>query len=371
MTTVDEFAAGFVEEPGYLDYGRVGPLSRAVLEELQGQSEILSRARFGSLDSLSREAGRMRDAVSTLIGFPADQIVFEPNTTTGLMQVMFGLTGGVLLSAAEFPSMTFSAVRASEALKVVSPLWLETDHGRVTPGQIRDQITSTTAAVAVSLVDPRTGYLADIEGIRQVIGDRLLIVDAIQGLGVVDAPFAVADVVASGGQKWTRAGAGTGFLALSERAIEFLTPVISGHVGTDDPEAWDVVLPPARAASAFSITNPDPIAAARLAAAVEEINSIGVAEIQAAISDRVDEVIDLADEFTIPVSSSRDNSERAGIVILEPQPDRLTVLTAALFNHGVTATTRGGCVRISVHAATNRETLDMFRGALTSYATSL
>ncbi len=39
----------------------------------------------------------------------------------------------------------------------------------------------------VSLVDFRTGYRADLAALRDVIGDRLLIVDAIQGFGAVDA----------------------------------------------------------------------------------------------------------------------------------------------------------------------------------------
>jgi selenocysteine lyase/cysteine desulfurase len=370
MTTLDEFQAGFTEEPGYLDYGRVGPLSAVVQAEVQGQSEILSRARFGSLGLLREEDERMRTAVSAVTGFPADQVVFQPTTGTGLMHAMFGLTGGLLLSAGEFPSMTFAAVRAAEALHVVTPTWLETDHGRVTPGQIREQITSSTAAVAVSLVDSRTGYLADIEGIRQVIGDRILIVDAIQGLGVVDVPFEVADVVVSGGQKWLRAGWGSGFMALSERAIDFLTPVMSGFTGTDEFESWDAVIPPSRSARAFSVSNTDAAAAARLAAALEEVAAVGVATIQDAVSDRVERVIDIADEFTLPVASSRDDSERAGIVVIEPQPEQLTVLSAALFNHGVTATQRGGTVRLCVHAATNDETLDMLRAALTSYATA-
>ena len=97
----------------------------------------------------------------------------------------------------------------------------------------------------MSLVDSRTGYLCDIEGIRQVIGDRLLIVDAIQGFGVVDAPWEVADVVLSGGQKWCRAGWGTGFMALSARPLERLTPVFSGFTGTEEGEPWDEVPPPA------------------------------------------------------------------------------------------------------------------------------
>lgn len=371
MTTIEEFAAGFGEEPGYLDYGRVGPLSRAVRAEALGQYEALATSRFGTIDRMSAENGRVRDAISALTGFSAEQISFQPNASSGLMHSAFGLTGGeVLLSAAEFPSVTYAAVRAAQAMHVVTPVWLETDHGRVTPAQLREQLTDSTAAVMVSLVDSRTGYLADIDGIRQVIGDRLLIVDAIQGFGVSDVPYEVADVVVSGGQKWMRAGWGTGFLALSERAIEHLTPVFSGWVGSGPGERWDEVVDPAKDASAFTVSNADPVAEARFAAALEEVAAVGVAEISTAISDMVERVIDLADEFAVPVASSRNPAERAGIVVLEPLPEQLTVLGAALFNHGVTARMRPTSARLSVHAGTTEETLDMLRAALTSYASA-
>jgi selenocysteine lyase/cysteine desulfurase len=374
MTTAEQFLHGFLEEPGYLDYGRVGPLSSVVVAETLGQTELLSRARFGSLDDLRRQGERMRRAVSAVTGFHTDQIVAQPNTSTGLMHAMFGVTGGVLLSAGDFPSVPFAAVRAAEALHALAPTWLVTDHGRVTPGQIKEQLTPAIVAVAVCLVDSRTGYLADLEGIRQVIGDRLLIVDAIQGFGVVDAPYELADVVASGGQKWTRAGWGTGFLALSDRAAEQLTPVFSGFAGTgsddDDSDPWDEVTPPAPGARAFQITNGDSIAFARFAAALEEIDAVGVPWIAGAIAETVTQVIDLADEFTVPVVSSRDERERAGIIVLEPPAEQLTLLAAALHNHGVTATTRLGTVRLSVHAGTTGETLDMLRAAFTSYSSA-
>jgi selenocysteine lyase/cysteine desulfurase len=370
MASVQQFVDGFLEEPGYLDYGRVGPLSSVVVAETLGQTEVLSRARYGSLGDLLGQNDRARAAVAALTGFRIDQIVSQPNTSTGLMHAMFGLTGGVLLSPGDFPSVPFAAVRAAEALHVVTPIWLDADHGRVTPGQIREQLTADTVAVAICLVDSRTGYLADLEGIRQVIGDRLLIVDAIQGFGVVDAPFELADVVASGGQKWTRAGWGTGFLALSDRAVERLTPVFSGFTGTalEDGDPWDEVIPPQRGAGAFQVSNGDNIASARFAAALEEVDAVGVAAIESAIADVVTEVIDIADEFTVPVVSSRDERERAGIVVLEPPPEQLTLLGAALHNHGLTVTSRLGVVRLSVHAGTSTETLEMLRGAFTSYS---
>ena len=172
----------------------------------------------------------MRAAVAALTGFRADQVVFQPNTSQGLMHAMFGITGGVALSPAEFPSLTFAATRAAQALGVLAAGLAR----RPSPAASRraasaDQdLPASVVAVAVSLVDFRTGYLADLEGIRQVIGDRLLIVDATQGFGVVDAPYQLADVVVAGGQKWPRAGWGTGFLALSDRALDHLTPGLVG-----------------------------------------------------------------------------------------------------------------------------------------------
>lgn len=368
--TIDAYIAGFTEEPGYLDYARVGPLATSVAEESMALIQVLQRGRHGSFDIFGEQDLRVRRAASELTGFPVDRIVFQPNTSQGIMHAMFGLTGSVLLSAGEFPSLPIAAVRAQEALHSVQRVWLETDHGKVTPGQIREQLEASIGAVAVSLVDARTGYLCDIEGIRQVIGDRLLIVDAIQGFGIVDAPWAAADVVLSGGQKWCRAGWGTGIMALSDRALERLTPVFSGFSGTEEPEPWGEVPPPAPDARAYRVSNPDALAEARFATAMEEISATGVGEINAAIAERVSEVIDLADEFAIAVVSSRDEQERAGLVVLEPPAGQVTLLTASLHNHGVTATTRLGQVRLSIHAATGAETIDMLRAAFVSYGTA-
>jgi selenocysteine lyase/cysteine desulfurase len=372
MSALESYQDGFLEEPGFLDYGAYGPLSAAVVAEMEWQRELMSRSRFGSTGALREQEDRARAAVATALRFRTDQVVLQPNTSTGLMHAMFGVTGGVLLSRAEFPSLPFAAVRAEQSLSVTAPIWLETDHGRVTPGQIRDQLTSTTVAVAVSLVDARTGYLADIEGIRQVIGDRLLIVDAIQGFGVVDAPLELADIVAGGGQKWLRAGWGTGYLALSDRAVERLTPVFSGYVGTaeEDLIPWDEVPAPIRGASAFRLTGADPLAAARLSAALEDLHEVGVPAVAEAVADRVTRLIDLADEYALPVVSSRDERERAGLVVVEPEPDHLTLLTASLYNHGVAATVRQGTVRFGIHAGSTDETLSMLRAALTSYASA-
>ncbi|KQP97523.1 MULTISPECIES: aminotransferase class V-fold PLP-dependent enzyme [unclassified Rathayibacter] len=373
MTAHDPALAAYLdtfdEETGYLDFARVGPVSATAVAEQSAASELLARARAETLDELFRQDARVRASVAALVRFPAEQVVFQPNTSTGLLHALLGVEGSVLVSPGEFPSLPFAAVRAAELRGAAGPEWLRGEPGQVTPESIRDQLTPEVAAVALSLVDSRTGHVADLEGIREVIGDRLLVLDAIQGFGVVDAPYELADVVASGGQKWVRAGWGTGFLALGDRALSRLDPLLSGWTGADTPEPWDEVTPPRSGAGAFSITNPDPIAQARLAAALEDIAAVGVPAVAARVADRVSAIIDLADEFGLAVVGSRDERRRAGIVVVEPAPEELGPLSAALAAHGVTTRLRPTTVRFSAHASTSDETLAVLRSALISAAT--
>ena len=380
MTSIDDFAAGFLEEPGYLNFASVGPPGRAVLDEQRALTERLATARFGSFDALFghddadgliAQDERMRRAVARLIGTRPDQVAAQPNTSSALMQIMFGLGGRVAMSSREYPSIPFAATRAADIRNLEAPAFFDPHYGRVTPGSVREQLDESCAAVAVSLVDFRTGYVADLDGIRQVIGDRLLIVDAIQGFGVVDAAWQAADVIASGGQKWVRAGWGTGFLAMSDRARERLEPVLSGANGTDVDLPLDGVLPPRSDARAFTMGYPGPIVPAMFATALEQIAEVGVPAIAGRIADRVSSIIDIADEFAVPVASPRAEGERAGIVVLRPEADLLTTLTASLINHGVSVTTREGAVRISPHASTTDESLEMLRAALMGFATAV
>jgi selenocysteine lyase/cysteine desulfurase len=365
-----DYADDFGEEPGYLDFGFVGPVGRAVASEESVLRGVLEHARFGALAPLHEQEARARRAAGRMLGLPAEQVAFQPNTSTALMHAMFGLTGGVALSPGEFPAVTFAAQRAADALHAVRPHWVETDHGRLTPGELRDQLESSVEAVAVSLVDFRTGYLADLEGIRQVIGDRVLVVDATQGLGVVDAAWGAADVIAAGGQKWPRAGWGTGFLALSERAIDRLVPVWSGFVATDaDGMPMDELPPPTRGARAFTVSHGDPIAAARLATALERMTETGVPAIAGRVREIGSRVIELLDSAGVPVASPRADAERAGLVVAAPPADALTPFVAALHNAGVSATSRAGRVRFGVHVSTTDETLGMLRAALTEFGT--
>jgi selenocysteine lyase/cysteine desulfurase len=263
-----------------------------------------------------------------------------------------------------------AATRASEAFGSLQLQWVEPADGFMTPDAVRSALSDDTRAVAVSLVDFRTGYRTDLSALREVIGDRLLIVDAIQGFGMVEADYLAADVVCGHGYKWLRAGRGTGFSWFGERALERIAPVLSGFRGVDGDLPVDAVPAPSPSAQAFSVSGPDTLAAARLATALREVTDVGVAVIESVLSARATDVMFFADRYEVPVVTPREPERRAGIVTLEPAPQDAAPLAASLANHGLTVTTRAGRIRVAPHVGTGADTLRLFGDALAAFSSA-
>lgn len=367
---LDTFLASFDGEPGYLDWAAFGPLSPSVRSEVHADAELLGSGRRTGMDLVAEHVPEARELLAELLGAQADEVVLQPSTTYGLMQAMYGLAGGLMLSRAEFPSLTVTATRAAEALGSIDLQWLEPPDGFMTPEVVRDAIDDDTRALAVSLVDFRTGYRADLTALREVIGDRLLIVDAMQGFGAVAADYGAADVVCGNGYKWLRAGRGTGFAWFGERALERLAPALSGWAGTDGDLPVDMVPPPAASAQAFSVSRPDQLAVARLTTALRDVRDVGIDVIDAELSQRAHDVMFFADRYDVPVLTPRDPQRRAGIVTLAPAPQDAGALAASLANHGITVTVRSGLVRVAPHVGTGADTLRLFGDALAAFSSA-
>jgi len=349
----------FHEPEGYLDFGRFGPPSHGVVDTSTRLLEASAAAGPSTVDDLMRQELRAKAAAARLCRSDTDHVVLLPNTSTGLFQVAMGVAGEVVVSAAEFPANTYPWMRAGWA----SVRWMKPARGWVTPSAVREALTAETTAVSVSAVDFRTGYRADLGGLREVMGDRLLVVDGIQGFGVVDEPWEVADVLVVGGQKWLRAGWSTGFMVLSDRALERLEPVMSGWTGALDAGLFDdEVHPVADGAAGWSLTNLSPVAAGALAQALELVEVGGVSAIGGRIAERLDEVTTVVLEAGGEVVSSQER--RAGILAFSLADHPASVVGAALVDAGVTATVRPEHVRITPHASTTSETIGRFAAAL-------
>ncbi|WP_309066528.1 aminotransferase class V-fold PLP-dependent enzyme [Microbacterium sp.] len=368
MSAFDDYVASFGDEPGYLNWAAFGPLSPAVRAETALDADLLGGMRPSAHALVGERGVQAREAVADLLGARTDEVTLQPSSTHGLMQALFGLSGTVIAATGEFPSISLTLDRAAHASRgALVARWVTPDEGQVTPDAVVAALDDDVTALAVSHVDFRTGYRADLGALRDVLGpDRLLIVDAVQSFGVVDDDYAAADVVVGHGYKWLRAGRGTGFARFSDRARERIVPVLSGITGTAADGVYADERPaPASDARAFTVSAPDPIAAGRLEVAVREVQDAGVAAIQERIADRVGEIIRIADRHGIRVASPRGSAWRAGIVSLLPvEPGHLA---AELVNAGVAVTARGHAVRVSAHAGTDDETLRMLDDAIAAF----
>ncbi|MCH6232234.1 aminotransferase class V-fold PLP-dependent enzyme [Microbacterium sp. CFH 31415] len=370
MTDLDTYLASFDGEPGYLDWAAFGPLSPVVRAEAQADTELLGSGRRTSIQLVNDHAREAQELVAGLIGTDASQVVLQPSTTYGLMQAIYGLAGGLMVGRGEFPSLTVAATRAAASLGSIAVQWLDPVDGCITPDLVRSSLSDDTRALAVSLIDFRTGYRADLPALRDVLGDRLLIVDAIQGFGTIDVDYTAADVVCSNGYKWLRAGRGTGFAWFGERALERIAPVLSGFAGIDGDLPLDVVPPPSASARAFSVSGIDTLAAARLATSLQELTEVGVATVEAELMERTRTVMYYADRYEVPVITPREPERRGGIVTLAPAPQDAAPLAASLANHGLTVTVRSGLVRVSPHVGTGADTLRLFGDALAAFSSA-
>ncbi|MFJ6672903.1 aminotransferase class V-fold PLP-dependent enzyme [Actinosynnema sp. NPDC091369] len=357
MRIPSSYLVQFHEPEGYLDFARFGPPSFAVVDASTRLVEASVSAGPSTVDDLMRQELRAKAAVARLCRGDTDHVTLLPNTSTGLFQAALGVTGEVLVSSGEFPANTYPWARSPSAR--VS--WLPP--GPVTPDVVRAALTPGAVALSVSAVDFRTGYRADLAALREVVGDRLLVVDGIQGFGVVDEPWEVADVLVVGGQKWLRAGWSTGFMTLSDRALARLDPVLSGWTGAEDPGLFDNgIHPVGEGAAGWSITNLSPIASGALAAALELVEVAGVEAIQRRIVERSDELVEVIRAAGGEVVSALDR--RAGILAFTLPDHPPSVVGAALAEAGVTATVRPEHVRISPHASTTPDTVARFAAAL-------
>lgn len=364
------YLAQFHEDAGYLDHARVGPVSATVADAGTRVYSALANAGDGTVDALMVAESEALTAAAGLLGLRHDQVVFSPSTSAGLFQAAFALprqaAGSgrprVVVSGGEFPANLYPWWRAAQAGLITVD---ELAPSSITADVVRPAMRADTAAIVVSAVDYTTGYRADLGALRAVAGDALLVVDAIQGLGVVDQDWTAADVIVAGGQKWLRSGWSSGVIGCSDRALDRLEPLLAGWTGVVDPAVYDHAEHPlAPGAARLSETNTSPVAQAALAAGLNLLDSVGVRWVQTRISEQVEAVIDVIDAAGAVLTSPRHLERRAGIVSFSLPGVSGQDLHTGLTREGVTCTRHGDRVRLAVHATTSAEAVTRVEAAL-------
>ena len=172
---------------GYLDFAAIGPPGQMVRRALDEARRSISSPDRPITDILDPMADTAKASIARLLGTDREHATYVSATSEGLSHVAFGLMesgGNVVVPSLEFAANRYPWLRV-ESVGGPKVRLVEPEQGRITPDLLAAAIDADTRAVSVSLVDYATGFPADIEAIADVVGNALLVVDAIQGLGAM------------------------------------------------------------------------------------------------------------------------------------------------------------------------------------------
>ncbi|MCP3804221.1 aminotransferase class V-fold PLP-dependent enzyme [Allokutzneria sp. A3M-2-11 16] len=345
--------------PHYLDFARFGPPPPAVRDALLDAVRLSATGAPGVVDELHDRENAAADIAARLTGFDRAGVTLVPSTSAGLFHVAFGLDGPgrVLVPRHDFPANVYPWLRAQERGGLTVD-FLDNPDGHTSPERVAAALRPDTVAVTVSAVDYRTGRRADLPALREVIGDRLLVVDAIQGFGVSDQPWNLADVVVAGGQKWLRSGWGAALFAASPRALDRLSDGLTGWSGVEDRAVFDATEHPALAdAGRVTMTMLNPLAITGLLASLTELERTGQHAVAEAVTANADLLVERLLSTGADLLTPAEPQHRAGIVSVRLAEPRWTAVTERLRELGVVATARPGYLRFSVHSDTPAGTI--------------
>ena len=345
-----------------LSYANVATTSPAAHKASREWSDALARGGAAEFGGEAEKNGMMplRRAASRLLSCEVADVCVGSSATELLCSLAWAVSpsGGsnIVSTRASFPSTVYPWRRVAEANGAEIRL-ADYDEALYTlPDDILDLIDDATSVVALSHVEYSNGQRYDLRRFADAAHSvgALLVVDATQSMGMVpiDAVSSGADAIVSSGYKWLRGTYGA--------AVAYISPVIRGdlnpgllgfrsHVDIWDLRADRMELP--EDASRFEYTTIHFGAALGLAAAVEEINEMGIEEAWRHDLAVADSVIDGARRLGIEVASPLSESERSAIVSLRlPEGVSSEDIARRLQDeYSILVTSRAGLLRVSPH----------------------
>ena len=357
----------------YLNHAAVSPPPTTTIQAVEAQLRDVHENGSLNFQSWLSVKEQARELLARLLGARTEQVAFVRNTSDGLSTVANGLAwqagDNIVTFGREFPSNIYPWLRVRDAFGVEVRMCEERD-GRVDLNELESLIDNYTRLVAISHVQFASGFRADLERLGRAARqhDALLVVDAIQSLGVlpVDVEAELIDVAAGAGHKWLLTPEGVGYLYLSDRARERIQPTLVGWVSVPTPEdyanfeqGWN------RGALAWE-TGTGPTALIHgLKASLELLHRHGPAHIANYLEGLTDHLCDRIQTKWYDVVSSREPGEKSQIVCIRHRGDISAMsLYAHLKRQNIITAPRGDRLRIAPHLYNTRDEIDQLVEAL-------
>ena len=343
----------------YLDSAAVGLISTRVTDAMTAVLAGHQRRGGAAVPGWREHAVSVRASVARLVGGGADQVAFTQNTSTGLATVTNGLDwregDNVVVPAEEFPSNFYPWLQLRRRGVQVREITMTDGQARI--DDIAAAIDSRTRVLAISAVQYSSGHRYDLGALGQVCqqSDVLLVVDGTQALGAltVDVERSGVDVLAVSAHKWMLGPQGIGFLHLSQRAMQRLSPSTVGWRSVADPFAFDHEPVLADDGRRFESGTENSAGIAGLGATVDLMHELGPRRIEDRVLDRVGQLGALLEEAGMTAHLPGERERRSGILIASSPGTPHHVLHDRLLTHGVRCSRRGNGLRFAPHYFTS------------------
>jgi len=357
----------------YLNHAAVSPPPVPTIEAVAAQ--LRDVAANGSLHYRSWVAvrERARKLAAGMLGAEPHQLAFMRNTSDGLSAIANGLSWqrgqNIVTFRREFPSNIYAWLHLRETQGVEVRFCEERD-GRVDIEELVGLIDDRTRIVAISQVQYGSGFRADLERIGRAARahDALLVVDVIQGMGVlpINVEAELIDAAAGACHKWLLAPEGVGLLYLSDRARARIEPTLVGWTSVCDPEdysnfeqAW------ARGTLPWETGTAPTALIHGLEASLRLLKETGLERIAAHLSELTDHLCERLASRGYEIISSRRAGEKSQIVCLQPKEGWTPMsLYAHLKKRDIIVAPRGDRLRISPHLYNTTEDIEALIDAL-------
>lgn len=357
----------------YLNHAAVSPPPAPTIEAVQ--SQLRDVAENGSLNfrrwiAVKEQA---RKLAAEIIGARTEQIAFMRNTSDGLSTVANGLRwrrgDNIVTFRKEFPSNVYPWLRVRDAFGVEVRM-AEERQGRVDLEGLIGLIDGRTRIVAISQVQYASGFRADLERLGRAARahDALLVVDVIQGMGVlpINVDAELIDVAAAAGHKWLLTPEGVGLLYLSDRARERIEPTLVGWISVPNPEDYDNFAQGWNKGALAWETGTLPTAIVHgLEASLRLLTEAGVGKIANYLEEHTDYLCERLRNIDYQVVSSREPREKSQIVCIRHTGGMSSMaLYAHLKERNIITAPRGDRLRIAPHFYNTREEIEELLDAL-------
>jgi selenocysteine lyase/cysteine desulfurase len=361
------------QRANYLNHAAVSPPPLPTIEAIQSQLRDVSENGSVNFGSWLATKARARALLAGMLGAPPEQIAFLRNTSDALSTVANGLTwrpgDNLVTFRNEFPSNIYPWLRLRDAFGVEVRMCEERD-GRIDLDELIGLMDEKTRLVAISHIQYASGFHSDLERIGRAARarDALLVVDAIQSLGVVpiDVDSQFVDVAAGACHKWLLTPEGVGWLYLSPRARERVSPTLVGWVSVPNPDDYANFEQGWNVGTLAWETGTGPAALINgLEASLKLLTETGVRQIQQHLEMLTDHLCERLRNSEYQLVSSRREGEKSAIVCIRAGSGFSPMdLYVHLKKRNIITAPRGDRLRISPHLYNTVEEIDALADSL-------